>query len=70
MITDYISLKNEPIYTIGITLKHQKSIKILRTIFSDDQKWNRHIQEGNSSLLAQLKKKNVCHNHDEKQSQP
>ena len=56
MITDDISLKNEPIYTIGITLKHKKSFKILGTIFSDDQKWNRHIQEGNSSLLAQLKK--------------
>ena len=57
IISDDINLKKEDINTIGITIKYQKTLKILRTVFSDNLKWNTHIQIGNSSILSQLKQR-------------
>ena len=56
-ISDDENLKQTKFNIIGIPLKHKQNIKILGTTFSHDLKWNNHINKGNQSLLAQLKKR-------------
>ena len=38
-------------------IKHQDKIKILGTIINSNLKWDSHINEGNTSLMAQLKQR-------------
>ena len=50
-------LKEENIIIEGNQIKHGRTLKILGTVLNENLDWNSHINEGQNSLLAQLKKR-------------
>ena len=41
----------------GNIIKHSQTIKILGTIFEENMKWEKHINQGQFPLIAQLKQR-------------
>ena len=49
--------KEDKIEVNGEVIKHNRTIKILGTTMNENLDWNSHLNEGNSSLISQLKQR-------------